>query len=246
MSDAAVLVPLYIYPFEGAWQPLYDAIAAHPRTQFLVVVNPGNGPGPASLPDANYCREIPKLRSQPNVAVFGYVHVQWAQRDLDTVLHDVEIYEAWPNHDPTMAVDGIFVDETPTAADAPTVAFLGSLTSLVHRIWPSNSGDSPAAPTPGPGPGAGTELPTVRYSLRRRVSDTARLNTSDCHYAYLVSYFTHPLHHPACCLREACVPHLFSFICLPLSQTHLRFPTATAQEKSLIVVDCNLGYYFAP
>lgn len=186
-SDAAVLVPLYIYPFEGAWQPLYDAIAAHPRTQYLVVVNPGNGPGPGSLPDANYCREIPKLRSQPNVAVYGYVHVQWAQRDLETVLHDVEIYQAWPNHDATMAVDGIFVDETPTAADAPTVAFLGSLTSLVHRIWPnasgdSTSGDSPVAPTPVPVPGTGhgtgprtaynTPLPTVRNTLKLHVSHT--------------------------------------------------------------------------
>lgn len=168
MSGSAVLVPLYVYPFEGAWQPLYDALAAHPRTQFLVVVNPGNGPGPASLPDANYCREIPKLRSHSNAVVFGYVHVQWAQRSLDAVLQDVETYAAWPSQPSQTAplrVDGIFVDETPTAADARTLDFLGSLTSRVHRLWSASpthatSGDTPAVATP---VAAGTaRTPTVR------------------------------------------------------------------------------------
>jgi hypothetical protein len=168
MSGSALLVPLYVYPFEGAWQPLYDAIAAHPHAQFLVVVNPYNGPGPDALPDANYCREIPKLRSHSNVAVFGYVHVQWAQRQLDTVLQDVETYAAWPKqqnhpHQP-LQVDGIFVDETPFAGDAPTLDFLGSLTSMVHRNWPSNdtSGDTPAAWIP---VGGTARTPTVSYTL---------------------------------------------------------------------------------
>lgn len=168
MSTTAILVPLYVYPFEGAWQPLFDAITAHPDTQFLVVINPGNGPGPAALPDANYCREIPKLRSHSNVTVFGYVHVQWAQRQFDAVLQDVETYAAWPDqpnypHEPVQ-IDGIFIDETPTAADARTLEYLGCLASMIHRIWPSHdtSGDTPAAWTPVHGIGT---MPTVRYTL---------------------------------------------------------------------------------
>ena len=167
MAGSALLVPLYVYPFEGAWQPLYDAIAAHPQTQFLVVVNPYNGPGPDALPDANYCREVPKLRSHSNVAVFGYVHVQWAQRQLDTVLQDVETYAAWPYqhnhpHGP-LQVDGIFVDETPFAADARTLDFLGRLTSMVRQNWPSHdtSGDTPTVWNP-------ARTPKVRYTLSLR------------------------------------------------------------------------------
>jgi len=168
MAASSVLVPLYVYPFPGAWQPLYDAITAHPRTQFLVVINPGNGPGPAPLPDANYCREIPKLRSHSNVAVFGYVHVVWLQRDLDSVSTDVETYAAWPSQDPTMAVDGIFVDEAPIRADAHTVTYLGSLTNLVHRCWPKRcaylaSGDSPA-PVSVSQTDTETDLPTIIHN----------------------------------------------------------------------------------
>ena len=183
MPDSAILVPLYIYPFPGAWEPLYTAIEANPRTQFLVIVNPGNGPGPAPLPDANYCREIPKLKSHSNVAVFGYVHVNWARRRLDEVCKDVEIYAAWPvqqqqqqqGHldtqqpphqdqdvsDGRLAIDGIFVDETPIEAREHEVAFLGSLTKLAHSIWPS----VPAAATSGTpvsDSGSAAKIPTVR------------------------------------------------------------------------------------
>lgn len=160
MPSSAVLVPLYVYPFPGAWTPLYEAITANPSTRFLVVINPGNGPGPSPLPDANYCHEIPKLRSHPNVTVYGYVYVNWARRDLQDVRRDVEMYAAWPEHaskpasasslpssatssaehsdTALLAVDGIFVDETPVqpGVEGHSVAFLGSLTSLVHRIWP--------------------------------------------------------------------------------------------------------------
>jgi hypothetical protein len=181
MAASTVIVPLYIYPQPGAWQPLYEAIAAYPETYFLVIVNPGNGPGPDVLPDANYEREIPKLRSHSNVSVYGYVHVQWAKRDLEKVLRDVEIYTLWPKiHAPQakkdaepLAVDGIFVDETPTAADNHTVAFLGSLTSMVRQNWPESKSPhtAPVGDTlthssrTASGIQTGIERPRVSYSF---------------------------------------------------------------------------------
>lgn len=176
MPSSAVIVPLYIYPFPGAWTPLYEAIKSHPNTQFLVIVNPSNGPGASPLPDANYCREIPRLRSQ-NVAIYGYVNVSWSRRNLDDVCKDVEIYAAWPEQQQQQAhcdtqlpphqnqdlpakrldkifVDGIFVDETPIAASRHEVLFLGSLRERVLSRWPpaSNRGVSLRP------------LPSVRYN----------------------------------------------------------------------------------
>lgn len=150
MPSSAILVPLYIYPLPGAWNPLYDVIEAYPDTQFQLIINPHNGPGPGLLPDANYCREIPKLRSHPNVVVYGYVNVVWANRDLDEVCKDVEIYAAWPQHhraqhDTTqpphqdqdvsgvlIGIDGLFVDETPIEAGEHEKNFLGTLKNLVE------------------------------------------------------------------------------------------------------------------
>lgn len=194
MPSSAVLVPLYIYPFPGAWTPLYHAIEANPSTQFLVIINPGNGPGPSSLPDANYCHEIPKLRSHSNVAVFGYVHVSWGRRDLDEVRRDVEIYAAWPEHqhdtfqppcqdqnvsDTRLAIDGIFVDETPILAHEHEVSFLGSLTSLVHSIWPS----IPAltSGTPVSDLDSAAKVPTVSY-----------MNLIVFHYFNITVLFNYP------------------------------------------------------
>ncbi|KAJ6157375.1 hypothetical protein N7470_004967 [Penicillium chermesinum] len=92
-----VIVPLYVYPAPGAWAPLEKEIAAHPDVNFTVVINPGSGPGPNALPDANYTREIPVLRSYENVRLLGYVHTSYAQRNISLVRRDIETYAAWPD-----------------------------------------------------------------------------------------------------------------------------------------------------
>ncbi|KPI45888.1 uncharacterized protein AB675_359 [Cyphellophora attinorum] len=173
MPSSAILVPLYIYPLLGAWNPLYEVIEANPTTQFQVVINPHNGPGATPLPDSNYCREIPKLRSHPNVVVYGYVNVVWATRDLDEVCKDVEIYAAWPQHwhhhhhdqmnlqtqhdtkqapqhqdqnvSVPIGIDGVFVDETPIDAGDHEKKFLGTLKTLVE----SHFGAKKKAAAPG-------------------------------------------------------------------------------------------------
>ena len=44
-SSTSVLLPLYVYPSPGVWNPVFDAITAHPNVLFYVVVNPDSGPG---------------------------------------------------------------------------------------------------------------------------------------------------------------------------------------------------------
>ncbi|RKF74327.1 spherulin domain protein [Golovinomyces cichoracearum] len=130
-SSKTIIVPLYIYPFPKAWDPLYEAIRNYESLNFIVVLNPENGPGRQnhshnhhgdeektnSIPDSNYIREIPKLNSFANVQTVGYVSTNWAKRDLELVLGDVTIYSNWSKKHrnesiPDLGVRGIFLDET--------------------------------------------------------------------------------------------------------------------------------------
>lgn len=90
-----ILLPLYIYPTPSAWEPLYLAAAAHPELDFFVVVNPGNGPGPGALPDANYVEALARLTGLHNVKVIGYVHCSYGNRLLDDIVADVTTYRGW-------------------------------------------------------------------------------------------------------------------------------------------------------
>ncbi|KAJ5153014.1 uncharacterized protein N7482_009492 [Penicillium canariense] len=131
-----VFVPLYVYPAPGAWTPLENVVSTHPDVNFTVVINPGSGPGPDSVPDANYTREIPNLASYANVRLLGYVHTSYAQRNISLVRKDIETYAAWPtaSSNPDLAVRGIFFDETPQQYSAQSLAYLQNMTDLVKDL----------------------------------------------------------------------------------------------------------------
>lgn len=108
------------------------------------MINPGSGPGPNPLPDANYTREIPLLRRFDNVRLLGYVATTYANRDIALVREDIETYAAWPTRssNASLAVNGIFFDETPQAFDANALAYYQELTTLVKQskgLGPDNS-----------------------------------------------------------------------------------------------------------
>ncbi|OGE54242.1 hypothetical protein PENARI_c006G11731 [Penicillium arizonense] len=133
---AKVFVPLYVYPAPGAWTPLENVISAHPDVNFTVVINPGNGPGPDSLPDANYTREIPVLSSYANVRLLGYVYTSYAKRNVSAIRNDIQTYADWQTNssNPNLAVQGIFFDETPQQYDAQTLTYLQGLTDFVKDL----------------------------------------------------------------------------------------------------------------
>jgi hypothetical protein len=103
---------------------------------FTVVINPGSGPGPNALPDANYTREIPKLTAYENVRLLGYVHTSYAKRNVSAVRKDIQTYADWPTNssNPNLAVRGIFFDETPQQYDAQTFSYLEGLTDFVKDL----------------------------------------------------------------------------------------------------------------
>ncbi|KUI53111.1 Spherulin-4 [Cytospora mali] len=133
-----ILLPLYIYPTPTAWEPLYSAAASHPELDFLVVVNPGNGPGPGVLPDANYVEALAKLTGSQNVRVIGYVHCSYGNRLLDDIMADVSAYRGWTEasvqrgDEKTIVVDGIFIDEVPSSTEF--VQYLATLSSAAKII----------------------------------------------------------------------------------------------------------------
>ncbi|KAB8077568.1 Spherulation-specific family 4 [Aspergillus leporis] len=133
---ANIFVPLYVYPAPGAWDPLEEEISSHPEANFTVVINPGSGPGPDALPDANYTREIPKLASYDNVRLLGYVPTTWAKRNMSAVRRDIQTYAEWPTNSSNskLAVRGIFFDETPQQYDADALSYLQDLTSFVKSL----------------------------------------------------------------------------------------------------------------
>jgi hypothetical protein len=143
-----VLVPLYVYPSPGAWDPLFTAYATntfflpsgdfklttpritnHPHLNFTVVVNPASGPGVQPIPDSNYTREIPKLNKHANVRTVGYVSTSYTNRNISLALRGIDTYSAWSENSTIagLGMEGIFLDETPSQYQPASAQFLDTL-----------------------------------------------------------------------------------------------------------------------
>ncbi|KAG6861049.1 hypothetical protein C0995_004550 [Termitomyces sp. Mi166 len=125
LLPSAHIFPLYIYPGDGCteWAPLLSTVPAYPDLQFIVVVNPNSGPGPAgSQPDANYQNCVTQLRNvsaaNDNVKMIGYVLTGYGNRTSSEVFADVDTYAGWAT---AYHVEGIFFDE---AANTPDMVSL--------------------------------------------------------------------------------------------------------------------------
>lgn len=80
-----------------------------------------------SLPDQVYLDEIPKLRAYPNIRTLGYVATHYADKAIEDVLAEIDIYARWPKltNEPKMRVD-VRV-EYKTATDALAHVLTGHL-----------------------------------------------------------------------------------------------------------------------
>ncbi|ROW08376.1 hypothetical protein VMCG_03269 [Cytospora schulzeri] len=145
-----ILLPLYIYPAPTAWEPLYTAAASHPELDFLVVVNPGNGPGPGNLPDANYMVALTRLAGLQNVRIIGYVHCSYGNRLLDAIVADLNAYRGWTEasaqlgEEKPIIVDGIFIDEVPSSTEF--VQYLATLSTAAKILLNRNIAEVNAPP----------------------------------------------------------------------------------------------------
>ncbi|WOO86363.1 Spherulin-4 [Vanrija pseudolonga] len=125
-----VIVPLYIYPLPGSWDPLVLAAKAHPSVQFIAIVNPSSGPGPDPLPDTSCQAAITSLLAVTNISVVGYVHCSYCARDSAAVKADIDRYAGWETASKgLLRVQGIFIDEAPWNPD-----LRGHLAAYAHCI----------------------------------------------------------------------------------------------------------------
>ncbi|KAI4622599.1 uncharacterized protein J4E87_006166 [Alternaria ethzedia] len=152
---SSVIVPLYVYPSAGAWDPFHDVYdtvplllslliipgltpctafraSSFPRIHFTVVVNVHNGPGEGALPNAEYTAAIEALNSLSNVRTIGYVATTWCTRDLSSVLDDIAAFSFWGEYDSSLALSGVFVDETPTQYSTDYAVYLDSIAQAVQ------------------------------------------------------------------------------------------------------------------
>lgn len=111
---------------------------AHANVNFTIIVNPFNGPGLTQYPENNFVTEIGKLNAYENVRLVGYVRTTWATRDVSTVLADISTYSGWSalesfDDNSTIALAGIFFDETPSIYSPEAAAYLGTINQAVKN-----------------------------------------------------------------------------------------------------------------
>lgn len=131
VSSTGILIPLYIWPEDDStWAPVFNAITAYPDFQFQIIVNPDSGPGKEAYPDENIIAGIAKLNSHDNVHVIGYIHTEYAERDISEVESEISTYSKWASYKAkNITVSGIFFDEAPNANDATKISYMQSISA---------------------------------------------------------------------------------------------------------------------
>jgi hypothetical protein len=110
-----------------------DRASSFPQVGFTAIVNVHNGPGDGALPNSEYSHAIETLNSLQNVRTIGYVATTWCARNLSSVLDDIAAYSFWGEYQDSLAMHGIFVDETPTQYSPDSVSYLQTIAQAIHE-----------------------------------------------------------------------------------------------------------------
>ncbi|KHN93824.1 Spherulation-specific family 4 [Metarhizium album ARSEF 1941] len=137
MPRPFLIVPLYMYPLEAAWEPLFRAARSHPDVSFVAIVNPNSGPGPDSLPDANYLAALQEMHGVANICALGYVFCSYGERPEAAARADIARYCRWSRHG-NISLAGIFFDETPSQLWRLT--YMASLAHYSRLTWRQETG----------------------------------------------------------------------------------------------------------
>ncbi|KAM3080852.1 hypothetical protein ACMFMG_004810 [Clarireedia jacksonii] len=113
VSPAAILLPLYIYPLQGAWDFVTTAVAKYPDVPFNIIINPNTGPGVTNAyPASDFIDAVASLNIHPNVNLLGYVDTVYMSKSTDKVATEVETYKYWSTYTKKdIHLDGIFYDD---------------------------------------------------------------------------------------------------------------------------------------
>jgi hypothetical protein len=111
-------------------------ILKHPALEFLIIINPNSGPGASSLPGHDYEREVPKLTAMPNVTCIGYVRIDYCRKPLHETCEEIDRFAGWHTAHgsdvPGLAIQGIYLDETPNHFSAGRKLYLEALFNYIR------------------------------------------------------------------------------------------------------------------
>lgn len=133
-----ILLPLYMYPEAGVWDPLFTAASAHHSVDFQVIINPWTGPGEGSCPDDAFTAAMQQIQSYSNIKTLGYVHTanRWdcgksgsdicsTSAPIEELKANVTTYQHWGSKEcGNLAVDGIFFDEAPSTSKSEYIDYM--------------------------------------------------------------------------------------------------------------------------
>jgi len=114
-DDLKILIPLYSYPNwnedDYLWQQLIEIKNDYPNIEIVAIVNPNNGHFREQ--NSDFSKGIQDL-VEADIKVVGYVYTQYANRNSQEVIDDIE---AWRDIYKNDGVSGIFFDEVSTNRD---------------------------------------------------------------------------------------------------------------------------------
>ncbi|TID23291.1 putative spherulin 4-like cell surface protein [Venturia nashicola] len=131
--STSIIVPLYTYPGNGAWNPLYEAVEKYPSKNFTVIINPESGPGATATPNEDFYPAIQKLNRFANVQTIGYVPTAYATRNITDVFQDIAIYSGWSGAKTSIAMHGIFFDEVVSDWSEDAVSYMKTINQAVKN-----------------------------------------------------------------------------------------------------------------
>jgi hypothetical protein len=103
------------------------SLELRPDINFTIVVNPKSGPGDGPGPDERYTSAVKRLNSYANVQTVGYVRTGYASRNLSDVVDEINIFSGWSDVSSELAMQGIFLDESPHQYSAESVDFMAQV-----------------------------------------------------------------------------------------------------------------------
>jgi hypothetical protein len=74
---------------------------------------------------------VEKLKKSRNVQLLGYVKIGYAKRSISTVTDQINKYTGWASRRNSIAVDGIFIDESPYIWNETNGKYLGDVRKVI-------------------------------------------------------------------------------------------------------------------
>ena len=133
-STSGVLIAMYIYPTNPAWNQVEQIHTAHPGSNIDIIANVNSGPGTAVNPD--YTTGITNMRSA-GINVLGYVFTSYCSRPLNIVEQEIARWvQFYPN------VNGILLDQMQNqpnhlhlcAQNVPSTQYYALATQFAHSL----------------------------------------------------------------------------------------------------------------